>query len=221
MSGLRKRWCMRSAAGAAALLLAGCGGSDSGSSSGAAEDAKAAWIDQSRMRTVLPDAQAMPGWKATAALSTTPMSDPMTKKLICPNVTQTGCERARFLGSVNFRRDDDRAETRFWLVTYQEERDADLAYDILWKDTWGKNGTQNVDIGTVGAERGATGGAAGRHADGFTAQIRVGTVILWVGSSAATGAAGKDFAKDVTAMFAERAQQAQNGEEPSSALDAA
>ncbi|MFI6861280.1 hypothetical protein ACIBKZ_15475 [Streptomyces sp. NPDC050421] len=215
MSGLRKRWCVRSgAAGVVALLLAGCGGPESGS----AEDAKAAWIDQSRMRTVLPDAQAMPGWKTTAALSTAPMSDRMRKKLICPNATQTGCERARFLGSVSFRRDDDRAEAQFWLVTYQNERDADLAYDILWKDTWGKNGTENVDIGTVGAERGATGGTARRNTDGFTAQVRVGTVILWVGSSAATGTADKDFAKDVTAMFAERAQQAQNGEKPSSAL---
>ncbi|MFJ2090618.1 hypothetical protein ACIOEW_15330 [Streptomyces sp. NPDC087901] len=226
MSGLRKRWYVRgAAAGAAALLLAGCGASDTGSGSGSGtgtgEDAKAAWIDQSSMRTVLPDVRAMPGWKTTEAPSTAPLTERLRKSLICPNKSNTGCERARFLGSVSFRRDDDRAETRFWMVTYQDERDADLAYDILWKDTWGKNGTENVDIGTVGAERGATGGTAGRNADGFTAQIRVGTVILWVGSSAATGSADKDFAKDVTAMFAERAQQAQNGEEPSSALDAA
>ncbi|WP_406452092.1 hypothetical protein OG782_17775 [Streptomyces sp. NBC_00876] len=226
MSGLRKRWYVRgAAAGAAALLLAGCGAADSGA--GAGEDAKAAWIDQSRMRTVLPDAQAMPGWTTTGAASTTPMTDRMTKNLICPNKSKTGCERARFLGSVTFRRDDDKAEARFWVVTYQEEQDADFAYDSLWKDTWSKNGTRNVDIGTVGAERGATGGTAGRHAEGFTAQVRVGTVILWVGGSAATDAKGvadpadKDFAKDATAMFAERAQQAQNGEEPSAALAAA
>ncbi|MER5275345.1 hypothetical protein ABT025_06255 [Streptomyces sp. NPDC002809] len=232
MSGLRKRWYVRgAAAGAATLLLAGCGAADSGTGTGAGtdtgEDAKAAWIDQSRMRTVLPDAPAMPGWTMTGPVSTTPMTDRATKNLICPNKSKTGCERARFLGSVTFRRADDKAEARFWVVTYQEERDADLAYDGLWKDTWSKGGTRSVDIGTPGAERGATGGAAGRHAEGFTAQIRVGTVILWVGSTAATDAKGvadpaaKDFAKDVTAMFAERAQQAQNGEEPSSVLDAA
>ncbi|MEU1469490.1 hypothetical protein ABZ434_14850 [Streptomyces sp. NPDC005761] len=226
MSGAGRRWHIRGAAAAAALLLAGCGGSDDSGSSAGTADAKAAWIDQTTMRTVLPDARAMPGWKAAAEISTTPMADRRTKSLICPGRNKTGCERARFLGSVTFRRADDKAEARFWVVTYQEERDADLAYDTLWKDTWGKTGTHSVDIGTVGAERGATGGTAGRHAEGFTAQIRVGTVILWVGSTAATDAEGvpdpaaKDFAEDVTAMFAERAQQAQNGEEPSSALDA-
>ncbi|MFD4941550.1 hypothetical protein ACFVYE_12530 [Streptomyces sp. NPDC058239] len=207
------------AAACATLLLAACGG---GADAGSGGDAKAAWLAEDQVKAVLPDQAAMPGWQVTERPASGSMDTKLMVSQFCPGAGTQGCERSRFFGSAAFRRDDDKAEARFWLLTYQDELDAKAAYEVLWRDAWRKSGTENVDLGTVGRQRAASAGPAGRHGEAVTGQIRVGTAILWIGASGSTVAPDrldKDFPKRIAALFAERAQQAQNGDKPSAALD--
>lgn len=205
------------AAACATLLLAACGGADAGSGG----DTKAAWLAEDQVKAVLPDQAAMPGWQVTERPTSGSMDTKMMESQFCPGAGTQGCERSRFFGSTAFRRDDGKAEARFWLLTYQDELDAKAAYEVLWRDAWHKSGTENVDLGTVGKQRAASAGPAGRHGEAVTGQIRVGTAILWIGASGSTVAADrldKDFPKHIAALFAKRVQQAQNGEKPSAAI---
>ncbi|MEE1739911.1 hypothetical protein [Streptomyces sp. BE147] len=209
-----RRWSVRcAAAGAAALLLTGCGGGDKGS------DGKATALDKSQVAALLPDQDAMPGWKRSGDSSTAPMND-LAKSNICPNKGHAGCEDSSYMGSVSFEREDREAAVRFWLVAFEDEKAADAAYDVLWKATARTNGGEKADLGTVGDERDARTGPQGYSgAHSVTGQIRVGTTVLWAATDAPSEAKlDKGLAKDLAALFAQRSQQAQDGDEPSAGL---
>lgn len=207
-----KRWQARcAAAGAAALLLAGCGGADA--------DAKATALDKAQVASVLPDTAALPGWNRTEDPSTAPM-DKTARSALCATSGNKGCEESVFMGSVSFLRKDKNASARFWMVAYKNEKAARNAYDVLWKTTARTAGRSKADLGQVGARRDALSGT--QSYDGsysLTGQIRVGTTLLWVASDARNeDAFDKNLVKDLAALFSDRAQQAQNGTEPTAAL---
>ncbi|WP_329038970.1 hypothetical protein OHT61_15770 [Streptomyces sp. NBC_00178] len=200
------RW---AATGAAALLLAGCG---------AAEDAATA-LDKAQVASVLPDEDALPGWGITKKPSAAAM-DEVGPGAVCLSAKNEGCEDSAFLGSVSFQRDDENARASFWMVAYKDEKATEAAYDVLWKQTARTAGKDEADLGSPGAERDAAAGPMGYDgAYAVTGQIRVGTALLWVSSDARSEKAlDRDLVKDLAALFSDRAQQAQNGEEPSARL---
>ncbi|MFD9499551.1 hypothetical protein [Streptomyces sp. NPDC060035] len=206
-----KRWQARcAAAGAAALLLVGCGGD---------ADAKATPLDEAQVASVLPDPAALPGWDRTEDPSTAPMNK-TARRSFCTTAGNKGCEQSLFMGSVSFVREDENARARFWMVAYKNEKAARNAYDVLWKNTARTAGRGKADLGPVGARRNAVSGAQGYGGSyALTGQIRVGTALLWVASDARTkDMFDKDLTKDLAALFSDRAQQAQDGTKPTAAL---
>jgi len=202
------RWA--AAAGAAALLLTGCGG-------GAEDEATA--LDRAQVTSVLPDEDGLAGWDSAEDSSVAPMDD-VARRNFCASAGNKGCERSLFLGSASFVREDEQSRARFWMVAYEDEKAAEAAYDVLWKNTARTAGRDDADLGPVGARRDAVGGPIGYDgAYGVTGQIRVGAALLWVSSDARSEKKlDKTLVKDLAALFSDRAQQAQNGEEPSAAL---
>ncbi|SFY30036.1 hypothetical protein OH786_17880 [Streptomyces atratus] len=206
------------AAGAAVLLLAGCGGGG--------EDAKAAALDNGQVASVLPDAKAVPGWRnhmKPEAQKPVPEYPPSVCVARTKEQRKTACDPVTSWGVSAFSRKADMTTLNFWALAYKDEKAADAAYDILaeWYggDRVGQN-AEKVDLGSPGAEREANRAAVGTMAGPATiAQIRVGTTVLGI----STGTTGKAVVPDkevkaFAAMFAERAQQAQNGEKPTAAL---
>ncbi|MET9655950.1 hypothetical protein [Streptomyces sp. NPDC006510] len=206
------------AAGAAAVLLAGCGGGGG--------DAKAAALDKGKVASVLPDAKAVPGWRMymkPEAQKPVPEYPPSVCVARTKEQRETACNKVTSWGASAFVRKADATTLNFWTLAYKDEKAADAAYDVLIKwyggDRVGVN-AEKVDLGSPGAEREANRAAVGTMGGPATiAQVRVGTTVLGI----STGTEGKSTVPDkevkaFAAMFAERAQQAQNGEKPSAAL---
>ncbi|MFF3390868.1 hypothetical protein ACFYW1_08045 [Streptomyces sp. NPDC002669] len=200
-------------AGAALLLLAGCGGGDGG----------AAALDRKQVASVLPDAKAVPGWRmyvkpdAQKPVAGFPPSVCMaaTKKK-----RKTACDTVTSWGASAFVRQPDVTTLNFWVLAYKDEETADAAYDVLieWYggDRVGR-GARKVDLGDIGDDREANRAAVGTMGGPATiAQVRVGTTVLGI----STGTQGRTAVPDeqveaFAAVIAERAKQAQSGEKPS------
>ncbi|MFE6664186.1 hypothetical protein ACFVFH_11595 [Streptomyces sp. NPDC057697] len=206
------------AAGAAVLLLAGCGGAD--------DDTGAAALGKEQVASVLPDAKAVPGWRVqTKPAALKPLAE--YPPPVCVSRTkeqrETACRPATSWGSSAFVRDADKTALNFWVLAYRDQKSATAAYDVLIKwyggDRVGQD-ARKVDLGSTGAQREANRAAVGTMGGpGTIAQIRVGTTVLGISTGTETAPAVPD--QDVKAfatMFAARAQQAQNGEKPSAAL---
>ena len=214
------RWC---AAVVAALLLAGCGGGDGGDAEGGSEGGKAVALTKEQVRETLPDGEAMPGWKESARPTAVEM-DKLHRSQACPIKGNAGCENSRFFGASTFRNDDSAATVTFLIVAYDSEQSAREAYDVLWDGYYSKRAGQRprtFGLGPVGDERDARFGSSGfRGEPGAVTQTRVGTTLLWTeAASTDKGGIDEDGARDLAAMLAERARQAQDGDEPSAALD--
>ncbi|MFJ2496231.1 hypothetical protein [Streptomyces sp. NPDC087539] len=206
-------------AGAAVLLLlAGCGSGG--------DEAGAAALGKGQVASVLPDAKAAPGWRLymkPAALK--PMAE--YPPPVCVSRTkeqrETACRPATFWGSSAFVRKADRTTLNFWVLAYEDEKAADAAYDVLIKwyggDRVGQD-ARKVELGGTGAEREANRAAVGTMGGpGTIAQLRVGTTVLGISTGTeGTSAVPDQEVKAFATMFAERAQQAQNGEKPSASL---
>lgn len=198
------------------LLLAGCGGGD----------ATAAALDKGQVASVLPDAKAVPGWRnhlKPEAQKPVPEYPPSVCVARTKEQRKTACDPVTSWGTSAFVRKADGTSLNFWTLAYEDEKTAEAAYDVLAEWYGGDRvgvGAEQVDLGGTGAEREANRAAVGTMGGPATiAQIRVGTTVLGV----STGTPGKSAVADkevkaFAAMFAERAQQAQNGEKPSATI---
>ncbi|MGV9454557.1 hypothetical protein [Streptomyces sp. NPDC003635] len=204
---------------AAALLLAGCGGSSDSHS----ENGKAMALTKEQVREALPDGEAMTGWKESARPTAIEM-DQLYRSQACPIKDNAGCENSRFYGVSTFREPDNAAYVSFLVIAYDSEQAARDAYDVLWDGYYGKRAGQRAkafDIGAIGDERDARFGTSGFNGEpGAVTQTRVGTTLLWT-ETASTKKAGidEDVVRELAAVLAERAQQVQNGDAPSAELD--
>ncbi|WP_406452094.1 hypothetical protein OG782_17780 [Streptomyces sp. NBC_00876] len=217
----QRQWYIRGAvAGAAALLLAGCGGGDG---DGAAAS-KA--LGKTELASVLPDAKAMPGWRTQLkpdAQEPVPDYPPTVCLAVDRKKRATACGGITYWGVSAYVRKPDATSLNFWTLAYKDEKTADAAYDALAEYYGGDRvgvGAVPVEIGEPGAERVSNRAGTGTMGGPATiTQIRVGTTVLGV----STGNQGRKTVsdqevKDLAAMFAERAQQAQNGDKPSAAV---
>ncbi|MEU9088791.1 hypothetical protein [Streptomyces sp. NPDC048428] len=218
----KQQWYIRGAvAGAAALLLAGCGGGDGDSGGGSAKA-----LGKAEVSSVLPDAKAVPGWRSVMppeAQEPIPEFPPSVCLSVSKKKRATACDHITFWGASAYARKPDGTSLNFWTLAYKDEKAADAAYDALAEYYGGDRvgvGAVPVDVGDPGEEHVANRAGMGTMGGPATiAQIRVGTTVLGI----STGTQGEKAVSDqevtdFAAMFAERAQQAQNGEKPSSAL---
>ncbi|PAZ14875.1 hypothetical protein CLM62_16790 [Streptomyces sp. SA15] len=200
---------------AALALLSACGQSS-------ANDKAAAPLSEQQTKTVVPDAKAMPGWEVTnppdaysleKARSAGP--DP------CPKELRKGCEGIRYAGSSEFS-GTKKPNVSFTAMAYQNEAAAKAAYDVFWA-SYVKSlaKPEKLDIGALGDRRNAVVGVGGYEGEeAAIAQVRVGTVI--VSLTAGVGRSTRlDHAlvKKLSAVFADRAREAQAGEKPSAGVD--
>ncbi|MEU1347780.1 hypothetical protein [Streptomyces sp. NPDC005795] len=207
------------AAGAALLLLAGCGRGEDGGGA-----AKA--LGKAEVASVLPDAKAVPGWRslrAPEAREPVPEYPPTVCLATTKKKRATACDGITYWGVSAYVRKPDATSLDFWTLAYEDEQSAEAAYDALAEYYGGDRvgvGAKPVDIGEPGADRVANRAGTGTMGGPATiTQLRVGTTVLGV----STGNRGRKAVPDqevkaLAAMFAERAQQAQNGEKPSSGL---
>ncbi|MFI6899164.1 hypothetical protein ACIBM4_34145 [Streptomyces sp. NPDC050256] len=213
------RYIRGAAAGAALLLLAGCGSGEDGGGA-----AKA--LGKAEVSSVLPDAKAVPGWRSVLtpdAQEPNPEFPPSVCLSVNKKKRATACDHITYWGASAYARKPDGTSLNFWTLAYKDEKSADAAYDALAEYYGGDRvgvGAVPVDIGEPGDEREANRAEMGTMGGPATiTQLRVGTTVLGI----STGNQGKEAVsdqevKEFAAVFAERAQQVQNGEKPSAAV---
>ncbi|MGW0818263.1 hypothetical protein ACWD00_34510 [Streptomyces viridiviolaceus] len=210
------------AATAVALLLTGCAGApESESTTG-----KATALTKEQVAQTLPDGEVMTGWKQSFEPTAVEMNK-LYRSQACPIKGNEGCENSRFFGAATFRRENPFASVTFQIVAYDSEQAAQDAYDVLWDGYYhnqaGQTGqrAKTLKLGPIGDEHDARLGTSGFHGEpGAVTQTRVGTTLLWTMESAAhKDDIGEDSVRDLATMLAKRSQQAQNGNEPSAALN--
>ncbi|MEV0581170.1 hypothetical protein [Streptomyces sp. NPDC050392] len=214
-----ERWYVRGvAAGAAALVLAGCGGGG--------EEAAAKALGKAEVVSILPDAKAMPGWRTQLepdAQEPVPEYPPAFCLTKDKKKRATACGEITFYGVAAYVRKPDVTSLNYWVLAYKDEKTADAAYDAIAEYYGGDRvgvGAVPVKIGEPGAEREANRAATGTMGGPATiTQLRVGTTVLGISTGTQGEKAVSDQeVKDLAAMFAERAQQAQDGDKPSAGV---
>ncbi|WP_405602724.1 hypothetical protein OG741_28930 [Streptomyces sp. NBC_01410] len=207
---MRKRRFARIVVAGAVLVLAGCGKSSGGEASA---------LSEQQMKAVVPDSRAVPGWEVLSG----PAADTMEGDLrgsLCPEKEKQACEGARFVGTSRFEK--KKAEIGFWAMTYQDEKAAEDAFDVHWD--WYRKGLgmpESLDLGSVGEQRQAALGTSNYQGDKrAVAQVRLGTVIMWVSVDASRQTdIDATLVKDLATVFAARADEAEKGRTPAAALD--
>ncbi|MFE0674118.1 hypothetical protein [Streptomyces sp. NPDC058867] len=149
--------------------------------------------------------------------------DELYRSQACPIAGNAGCEDSRFFGASTFQRDDRTAVVTFLITAYVSEEAARQAYDVLWDGYYADRAgprAKSFDIGPIGDERDARFGTYGFDGEpGAVTQTRVGTTLLWTQAGAMDkGGLDEDAVRDLAAVLAERARQAQDGDAPSAAL---
>ncbi|WP_052412367.1 hypothetical protein [Streptomyces mutabilis] len=141
----------------------------------------------------------------------------------CPIKNNAGCEGSRFYGVSAFQHDDNAANISFLIIAYDSEQAAQKAYDVLWDGYYSERVGQKAKallLGPIADEFDALLGSSGFHDEpGTITRTRVGATLLGTeAASAGKGGVDENGARDLAAVFAERARQAQDGEDPSAAL---
>ncbi|MBQ0985262.1 hypothetical protein KBZ10_12165 [Streptomyces sp. F63] len=203
-------------AAASALLLTACGGAGGGDGNGAPA------LSAEEIRAVLPDREALPGWQESGEPLVVEKRAAYQQKA-CPTTEFRGCEGSRGYGLARFRGGDGgRVVVNYQITGYRDERAADAAYDVLWKEHYGRAGgpdARKLDVGEPGDESHARFGTAGSGGPLALVQVRVGTTLLVIDASGVReGDVDAALAEDLTGVVTERARQALNGDTPAGRL---
>lgn len=210
------------AAMAAMALFTGCGGGSGSidSDSRAAKVAKS--LNTKQVLSVLPDAPAMAGWRnveeAVARRSTYPEQTENPPSM-CPLAMsdKTPCTDVRLDGRTDFFDPESKTDALFWVFTYRDEKAAAAAHTALWKNFYShtlREDPTQVDLENIGDERFAGRGNHPVFGRSTMSLIRVGTTLLGISTSHSRTALPDEQLTALATMFAERAQQAQDGKEP-------
>ncbi|MFI0197110.1 hypothetical protein HB370_28860 [Streptomyces sp. DSM 40868] len=199
------------------VLLSGCGGGNSGGASP---------LDAGQAEAVLPDAAALPGWKA----SLEPVAYTLKKAKEmgvgeCHDAAgQDSCAQVRFFGVAAFHQENE-PDISFIVQTYRDEDTARAAYGTVWK-AWKRwvPEARTVSAGNIGDQRDAVAGLSSsivKGSKGLMIQTRVGSVIMMSMAEAGphTGMADS-YMNRFADVFAQRAGQAEAGERPSAGMTA-
>ncbi|WP_367320475.1 hypothetical protein [Streptomyces sp. HUAS ZL42] len=170
---------------------------------------------------MLPDGKAIPGWDVAAE----PLVYEQKKALsygLTRCYTKQSCENVRFAGRSLFLKAKKPSIT-FLIMAYQDTETAQSAYEPVWKAWSGRvPQSQKVDLGKIGDRSDAVAGMDASFipgSKGVLSQVRVGSVLLLTHGAAGSEVELADSLIDKLATaFAERAQQAKDGQTPSAGL---
>jgi predicted small secreted protein len=195
---------------AAAVLLTGCG------TGGAGEDAA---LSRKQVRAAVPDPAAMPGWEEKWEPQVVGADHPHVESL-CELDDPGGCAGARFQGSSRFSLKGAGLVT-FLLVAYDDGKHAKSAYAPLWSrhGTDGRKLREPDVAGIADQSDGAVVRRVDPKGEEAVVQLRAGTTMLTVTVEGLhEGKLDDTRIRALAEMFAERAQQAQSGADPSATL---
>ncbi|MEU9399335.1 hypothetical protein [Streptomyces sp. NPDC048242] len=196
---------------ASLALLTSCGSGD------------AAPLSAKQAEAVLPDAEALPGWKVYLDPAAYPLKKAQSIGASrCQGEGQISCAHVQIVGASGLRHQGE-PELSFFIQTYEDSDAAKSAYPAVWK-AWSAlvPEARAVGVGDLGEQSDAvTGwGASGAEGSkGTLVQIRVGDVIMLTSVEALPHVRTTDaFAVKVAGVFAKRAEQVRDGKTPSAAL---
>ena len=204
-----KFWRSATALAAASILLAGSGAEESGGEA----------LTRAEVNAVLPDSDAMSGWKSSGSRWTTTSKDAYESK-VCPGEMAEACAGVRSYGSSQYRLGKELLSS-FQVITYEDGGSAEAAYGALWKRNGVIADPHDLDFNDLGEESDARGGKAGYEGEGGAVyQVRVGPLVLFGTAKSLTPEVelGEATVEELASMFAERAEQAVSGEDPSAGL---
>ncbi|SOD82741.1 hypothetical protein [Streptomyces sp. Ag109_G2-15] len=201
------------AIGASLALLSGCGGGTG----------EAPSLDAKQTVATLPDAKSVPGWE----VSLEPVAYSLKKALSmgvgrCYGEAPDSCARVRFLGVSAFHQ-QGKPDLSFIVQTYKDSATAKSAYRAVWKGWKGRvPSSRPVNVGEVGEQRDAVAGLSAsmaKDSKGTLVQVRVGSVImLSMAESVPRIEMADSFLTKFATVFAQRADQVQEGKTPTAGL---
>ncbi|MFI9343680.1 hypothetical protein ACIG0D_20800 [Streptomyces sp. NPDC052773] len=213
MNGSARRLSRHSLALCACVaLVAGCGDSAQETSP----------LDARQTKAVLPNAEALPGWK----VGLEPVAYPLkkAKEMGVARCYQGAeeCAKIQFAG-VSEAHGSGKPSLGFVLMTYEDSVAAEKAYEPVWK-SWSERSIERreLSLGDIGDESDAVTGLSASYEAGaktLFAQVRVGSVIMLTLGEAGADIELQNWVKKCAVVFAERAEQAQQGETPYATLD--
>ncbi|MGW0189839.1 hypothetical protein ACWDV7_29350 [Streptomyces sp. NPDC003362] len=209
---------------AALALLAGCGSADGGDSAdggGAADDAGP--LSARQAEATLPGATAAPGWKVTVKPVAYPQKKARELRVARCYEGPEECSKPRVTGVSALAGGRGRPRLDFVLMAYEDAQAARASYEPVWKAWSGQSvEPRELDLGKVGDESDAVSGVSPSLVDGARTafvQARVGNVIMVTVGEAGAGVELPKTLEKFATLFAERAEQAQDGKSPSVTLD--
>lgn len=224
-----QRWYVRCAAAAVAVVLfTGCDGGSGSVDSGSRPAKVARTLNTKQVVSVLPDAHTMAGWRnveeAMARRSTYPEQTENPPSM-CPLAMsdRTPCTDVRLDGRTAFLDPESKTDALFWVFTYRDEKAATAAHTALWKNFYShilREDSTQVDLENIGDERFAGRGNHPVSGRSTMTLIRVGTTLLGINTSHSRTALPDKQLTALATMFAERAQQALGGKEPTAVVAA-
>ncbi|MEV6425459.1 hypothetical protein [Streptomyces sp. NPDC051662] len=194
----------------ALVLLAGCGGNSDSEAGGS--DGKP--LNAQETQAILPDAEAMPGWRVSLAPAAYPLKEALSKGVTrCVGEEGKSCDNVQFSGASAFLA-DRKPVVSFLAYAYKDTASAESAYESVW-EAWKERAPEarKLNLGAIGERRDAVQGlnaAMDEGSKGIIAQVRVGTVILLVTGQAAPKMEMADtLITEFATTFSERAQETQ------------
>ncbi|MFD5713774.1 hypothetical protein ACFWHW_25930 [Streptomyces pharetrae] len=199
---------------AALALLAGCG-------DGGADEAGP--LSARQAEAVLPDAKAAPGWKVALEPVAYPQNKARELGVARCHEGPEECSKPQVTGVSAMAGGRGEPQLDFVLMAYEDAEAAQASYEPVWK-AWGGRSVEprELDLGTIGDESDAVGGSSPSLRDGaktVVVQVRVGSVIMLTMGEAGSGIELPNTLEQFATVFAERAEQAQEGKTPSATLD--
>ncbi|WP_181765018.1 hypothetical protein [Streptomyces albidus (ex Kaewkla and Franco 2022)] len=195
------------AAGATVVLLAGCGTSGEAGSDGEPEA-----LSRKQAQSVVPDQEAMHGWRMTTKPSALPMKG-IRQGGVCEGATDS-CKGARFYSASNFLQKNKSSSVSFSLVAYNSQQAAGAAYDAMWKlhsKSMAPHASK-IKLDTEERSDARLGVIGFKGEPGAVVQMRVGTALSWVQlRGVRKGAFDEELVKDLATMLDKRGQEANNG----------
>jgi hypothetical protein len=207
---------------AALALLAGCGSAD-GSGGDSATAAGAGPLSARQAEATLPNAKTAPGWKVTLE----PVAHPQKKArelgvARCYEGPEE-CAKPLVTGVSSLAGGRGKPRLDFVLMAYEDADAAQASYAPVWKAWSGRSvEPRELDLGEIGDESDAVSGLSPSLQDGAKTafvQARVGSVITVTIGEAGSGIELPRTLEEFATLFAERAEQAQDGKSPSVTLD--
>ncbi|MGX1133561.1 hypothetical protein RKD49_005751 [Streptomyces glaucescens] len=198
----------------ALALLTGCGG-DNVNETGP--------LTAPQAEAALPGAKAAPGWKVTVEPVAYPQEKARELGVARCYEGSEECSKPRVTGVSGLAGGRGKPRLDFVLMAYEDAEAARTSYEPVWKAWRGQSvEPRELDLGEVGDQSDAVSGLSPSLVDGARTvfvQARVGSVIMVTVGEAGSGVElPKTLAKFAT-LFAERAEQAQDGKSPSATLD--